>query len=764
MKTSVVLLALATAALAAPALHEETFEDVHHIPAKFLDAFTRERKSTPESGSNPSPGSPVNLPSSQVSEFGVSGRSFNLKKPIIIQKKIGSRYQVYRDSDEEKLDSPVPCRKQVRVNLCDEQSVVKSADMMRNSAVEDLNQPMTTTEDDMKHSIKLAKEAVENLQKSTNWKHGESKSDAELHQDIEQARQALEHIQNNFEDLEAPNTHTTLKDAEIVGDVAFPLEKTEEERLAQWKDAIENIHRNVELVRNIEESFKSAHDGMPHNEETATKDFNIHEHAAKNDLRVTGNVEMKKHEPTMEELQHSKREKLSEHEEMKTDVTQKDMLESASMVSSSKLQNLHHNGHAKDANEKLHHGKDAVDTTTLDNFSQNMDINTLALKVAEEVKEGKTETDLTEKNHGLKESVLKNQRDANKEHHNAHMTFKHDEKPKQFGEHEAKMIEMKSAEQITDKHNKLIKDEDKTEGGHHAMEQMKQAGGFGTVGNKQDNKQFLVEMKTHENMVHKDLIEGKAALQENSPMTSDSLAIDQHKAMMEHPDLKSAEDSKNMQQQFDHSHMRWAQDKRFNNEMELLKSAAETHQDHLHKMHDGHHHTHQHANPHDFNAPNHGHMRQSEHFMTHGKSADMDNPMQPNYFMNMRDSENMGQNGQRFKWRPANTHHHESARTAYGAPIASLPASGAVGLFPNANVGSCGIPLLLSCNPSVVSGSLAKAHPAPYAAPAYRTGTEDDFNFHSKRDVMKTEKLGSTLNKAPNNTIFKTNSVLAAKH
>lgn len=747
MKTSVVLLALATAALAAPALHEETFEDVHHIAAKSLDAFTREMKSTLESGSNPSPGSPVNLPSSQVSELGVSGRTFNLKKPIIIKKKIGSSYQVYRDSDEEKLDSP-PCRKQVRVNLCDEQSLAKSADGATTSTIEDPNLHMT--EDDMKHSIMLAKEAVENLQKdmrkiehkpakSATWKHGDSESDAELHHDIEKARQALEHIQNNFEDLETSNSHTTLKGAEIVEDVSFPMEKTEEERLAQWKDAIESIQRNVELVRNIEESFKSTHDVMPHIEETSTKDINKHEPLAK-DMRVVENVEMKDHASTFDDSEHSKLEKSSEHHELKTDLTEKDMMESASMVSSSKLQNLDHSDKGKDAHEKLHHGEHAVDTMTLDHLSQNMD--TLALK-----EERKTESDLEKieklDKTGLEESLLKNQRDANN------------------GEAAAKMIEMKSAEHITDKHSKLVKNEDETHKGHHAMEQLKEADDFATVGLTQSS----ADMKSHKNVHHhKDLVAEKSAPHE--AMSSDSLAIDQHTVIKGQPEMKSAEDSKNMHHQIDHSQMRWAQDKHFNSEMGLVKSAAETHQamDHMQNIHDEHHHAHhvhQHPNPHHLNAPSHGHPRQQEHFMTHGKSADMDNTMQSNYFMNMRNSDNMGQEGQRFKWRPAHAHHHDSARTAYGAS-ASAPAAGAVGLFPNANVGSCGIPLLLSCNPSVVSGSLAKAHPAPYSAPAYRT--EDDFNFHSKRDVKKTEKFVETLNKTPTNSILKTSSVLVAKH
>lgn len=755
MKTSVVLLALATAALAAPALHEEAFDTDVQIPTKFLDAFTRERKSTLESSSSPVPGTPVNQPSSQISEFGVSGRSFNLKKPIIIKKRVGSSYQVYRDSDEEKLDSPEPCRKQVRVNLCDEQNVAKSTEMMRSSTIEDPN--IQTTEDDMKHSIMLAKEAVENLQKdmrkidhktakSAPWKHVDSESDVELHQDIEVARQALEHIHSNFGIMETPNKHETLKDAEIVEDVALPLAQTEEERLAQWKDAIENIHRNVELARNIEDSFKSTHDNH---------DINKHEHSTKQDMRVTENVE-KKIQSTHEDLEHSKIEKSSAHNEMNPDLTERDMMESASMVTTSKLQNLNHDDKARLTSESLikseHIAKDA-----LENIHDGKHI----VDIAEEVKERKTETehlgktDKLEKTTGLEKSLLEKQRGADKEDHDttADMKFKNDKH-----DTEAKMVEMKPAEN-TDKLSELIKDEDKMQDGQHTMEQLKESAGAVNEHMKLDT-QSLSEMKTHESMVHKDhsFVEGKSGLNENSmmpAMTTDSMAIDQHKPMMGHTfEMKSAEDTKNMHHHMiDNSHMRWAQDKHFNNEMGLMKSAAETHQamDHTQHMHSGHHHAHQHANPHHLDV-SHGHLRQHEQFMAHGKSADMDNAMQPNYYMNMRDSDNMGQE-HRFKWRPS--HRQESARSSYGAPApASQPAAGAVGLFPNANVGSCGIPLLLSCNPSVVSGSLAKAHSPSYSAPAYRS--EDDFNFHSKRHVTKSEKLVSK----PPTKVLTTSSVL----
>ncbi|XP_014370212.2 homeobox protein cut [Papilio machaon] len=63
-------------------------------------------------------------------------------------------------------------------------------------------------------------------------------------------------------------------------------------------------------------------------------------------------------------------------------------------------------------------------------------------------------------------------------------------------------------------------------------------------------------------------------------------------------------------------------------------------------------------------------------------------------------------------------------------PVSS--GSGAVGLFPNANVGGCGIPLLLSCSPNVVSGTLAKGQPT-HTAPSYRS--MDAYRYHKKRET-----------------------------
>lgn len=82
--------------------------------------------------------------------------------------------------------------------------------------------------------------------------------------------------------------------------------------------------------------------------------------------------------------------------------------------------------------------------------------------------------------------------------------------------------------------------------------------------------------------------------------------------------------------------------------------------------------------------------------------------------------------------------HQFEARGAYdaGAGLGGSSAGGSgsiVGVFSNANVGGCAVPVLLSCSPSIVSGSLSKPHSYGYGA--YRTS--EDFQMHNMRRSMK---------------------------
>lgn len=261
MKTLVVISALAAIATAAPALPESRYSRYRSVPYQITPAFRREKKSPTEDQNNVPVQSPADFPRTELNEE-VSGRTFEKKKPIIIKKKAG--YHLYRDSDEEQAqaDSQEKCTKEVKVKLCDAENLqAKSSTLKENSGEVKIHQ----SDKEMEHSIKMAKETVENLQKSANWKHSEFGPDAEIHQDIEVARQALAHIQQNFGNLEAMNMKTaTLNDAEALNDAQSQI--TEDARMAKWKEAINNIQKNAEIARNLEDSFslKNEHERLSH--------------------------------------------------------------------------------------------------------------------------------------------------------------------------------------------------------------------------------------------------------------------------------------------------------------------------------------------------------------------------------------------------------------------------------------------------------------------------------------------------------------------
>lgn len=72
---------------------------------------------------------------------------------------------------------------------------------------------------------------------------------------------------------------------------------------------------------------------------------------------------------------------------------------------------------------------------------------------------------------------------------------------------------------------------------------------------------------------------------------------------------------------------------------------------------------------------------------------------------------------------------HNLARSSYGVDsglphLGGLPSGGGrgsvIGVFPHGQHSNCAIPILLSCSPSVVPGSLSKYHNTGYGAPSYR--------------------------------------------
>lgn len=785
MKTLVVLFALAAVALAAPTLLEqgsEDFKKVINVP----ETFKRERKSPLESSHfEPAPGAPVGLPSiPHISEFGVSGRSFGLKKPIIIKKKpVG--YQVYRDSDEVPADSGETCGSQVKVKFCDSKSKLKS------STIEDTNPQLM--EEDMKHSITIAKEAIDNLQrdlktvegkpgtKASSWSHGNSEADAELHQDIEVAREALEHIHKSFGNFKPISLDaTTLKEAEVVPEVPFTNAKTEELRLAQWKEAMDTIQKNVEIAKNIEDSFRTTPDGVTGllvSDDMMIQD-NKHELNKKLDhnLRTPQDVATKSENCKAEHVH----EKSNENENANNGLIEDDMASSASTISEKNMKETETRQTSTDTkpDQSLKIEK-SLEVTPQE---KNADIDTIALndlsmksvvsdnmKTAEDNKEEEVKKiELAEGVHGIivptngmksvesEDMLVENLKKAAVSTESLEKIETEPEK-----HHEIK----KSAEHFDEQHNKNKKEDHIQTDLHTEQSQPIKAMMFAKSAEEVTNLQqeILAEPKLQKtvmiNGADKHFAEAKNAKNEDLKTQQEILASVneaepmelQHQPMF-HPEMRATEDMKNMHQQLMMDpHTRWAEDKNMHLQRESMTAANGMHSHMV--QHPGHHHhvTHGMKNHH-FEVPSGFQSRFPEHFMTQEKSAD---PEMQAYYMSMRDGSGLAPENHRFRWKPA----HEAPRTAYGppaAPSASPQSGGALGVFPNANIGSCGIPLLLSCNPSVVSGNLAKPTPVPYSAPAYRT--EDDFNFLTKRDVKITHD-----NLRTPKANLKTSTVLVAK-
>ncbi|CAH0721808.1 unnamed protein product, partial [Brenthis ino] len=268
MKTIIVLCSIAAFATAIPTLIKGTLDELESEYNKPSVTIKREKKSPlhdplhEEILNNEKENSHIDTGiKSHIVAPAFEGRSLGFKKPLIIKKKFG--YHLYRDSDEEMTyaDPHEKCRKQVKVKLCDEEPSVSSKNFPKGLTSARLDGHISERE--VEHSIKMAKEAVENLQRDIQKieqssaklretpRNANLATDAEVQEDIEVARKALEHITHNFENFESMEIHAPRTSDMLI------TNPTDEERLAQWKDAIENIHRNFEIARNIEDAFRS---------------------------------------------------------------------------------------------------------------------------------------------------------------------------------------------------------------------------------------------------------------------------------------------------------------------------------------------------------------------------------------------------------------------------------------------------------------------------------------------------------------------------
>ncbi|XP_026332390.1 uncharacterized protein LOC113239545 [Hyposmocoma kahamanoa] len=304
MKTLVVLSALTAIAIAAPALSENRYVGYSPVSYQITPTFRREKKSATETSHNARHLSEVQqLPLMETNHVTkVSGRTFGLKKPIIVKNnKLG--YHLYRNSEEEQaqIDPQEKCTKEVKVKLCDsENSEARSNDLKANSTCKtDLH----NSKSDIMQSIKTAKQAVEKLQHMKHdWKHNTLGSDAEVHKNIEVARLALEHIQQNFGNLETMNMQATN---------AEDLQDAKEERITQWMEAINNIQKNSEIARNLEDGFIASNN----------QDHNMDQRKSNNELDNVHN-----HEITIKSSSHDEQSNMDKLEaKTEHEVTHQDM-------------------------------------------------------------------------------------------------------------------------------------------------------------------------------------------------------------------------------------------------------------------------------------------------------------------------------------------------------------------------------------------------------------------------------------------------------
>ncbi|CAG4988794.1 unnamed protein product [Parnassius apollo] len=288
MKTLVLLFTLLLITLANSATLKDRNEEIEPSETTFSEATIGEKKAPAISNirrNDDAGNSELSTDNSFTNGLSVSlpeERSISLlKKPIIVKKKGG--YKVYRDSDEElaQADPKEKCRKEVKVKLCEDESESNTNQMRQDLQLD----PISSFE--MEHSIKRAKEAVENFQRdlkvmersstiSGPKENSQTDADTEFHKDIEVARQVLEHIHNNFGNLQSMRVHATTINDEDISNIDSP--KT---RKVNWEERIHNIQKNIDAGKNIEDRFVVERNN--NNDAEIQEDIDLHKIVEKND-------------------------------------------------------------------------------------------------------------------------------------------------------------------------------------------------------------------------------------------------------------------------------------------------------------------------------------------------------------------------------------------------------------------------------------------------------------------------------------------------
>lgn len=862
MNTLVVLSALAAIAIAAPTSPENYYNGYRPLSYQITPTFRREKKSPIEAHNDAAPVLEVsqNLPHSELSQaHEVSARTFGLKKkPIIVKNKLG--YHLYRDSDEEQAqaDSQEKCTKEVKVKLCDEENVqAKSSKLNTNLAASEANVQQA---EDMKHNIKMAKETVENLQKMSHWKQSEFGSDAELHKDIEVARQALAHIQQNLGNIESMNMRTTiLNDAEALQEAQLQIAK--DERMAQWKEAIANIQKNTEIAKNLEHSFSSANEHLSQIEKT-----DMTKQELSSDLKNVNEDKMLKKKN--EKLDFNPKEANMEHEQLHEVMKAAPEIKEATTMTENEQKTIPRNDMPVKAFEELSQDKDKSDLlgqnihTEMHKEAKSSDLDSSlkrpvaavlgneveakesSVKSAEPIKMNvetnklkeldNAEEVLISANDKLTSTMKSAEVNHNPKQHNVH-EFVTEDKSKALEDNlknsksvsiqsDDKNIIAKASEHViadNEKKAKLMSD---------SLTHEKTANLLSSISGKSSEHHDM-------NNLHKQFNENKIHFQNTAAKSVDQTAhmseqvisrvlapVEQHHSetdltakMAVHHDAEHQHQLHNFHPQgkawqagqvasmknagieqntvnFD-SHLQ-AKNWQAGPMASMKSSAVEQSISDLHNPEMQrtisnfspmpHHFPTQHQTHfsdqtyhHQVHHPSQlGHLHTSHHGFPFKaaeslkeKAAEMDNSVQSTLQVNTNEQSGKTALEHNTNWKQQQVGAARGAYGAYGLGGAGVGAigasigaatglaggssggSGAIGVFPHANTGGCAIPLLLSCSPSVVSGSLAKTH-SGYGAPAYRAG--ENFNFHTKRDTKKSNEItAAKVQRSPTKVIQK---------
>ncbi|CAG9783881.1 unnamed protein product [Diatraea saccharalis] len=759
MKTLVVIFSLASLALAAPATQHE---GTKMMASKKPEFIKREKKSPQDDESLFSQTSALeSLPDVFDSENEApvpSARShFGFKVPILVKKKTG--YHYYRDSDEERAaaDPQENCGSHMRFKLCNSHNIDKSSNMRAALNEQFVGNP----NNDVESSLQVAKEAIQTLEQNMqkleqngNWKHGQSDLDTSMHQNIEAVRQALQNVQGRVGKLESMSLRaTTIKDKNAFNDMNKG--NTEEERLAQWKEAMENIQKNVELASNIEDSFKSANNWRMSEVVDTTKLMRSHDAGQKNHDKIArGGATINKR------ADDDKNFKFDHHKTLEKRTSEKHNLEMTAAASEQIKNPVEHISTAKI-------GKSADMSLNVQSHGLHVNHNSNP-----ELKNDKN----TEK-HSLSAPI-------DKHHNHDHVEHMKDPSLRSLENKLLNLHAQNMQNRNTDEHEAAKKVWEGTSGHHmqgkNNLEETKHGDTVLKIG---EHKNIAMEIKNtpdHHTLdkqteivpvkTDKKHIETKEALlkgtkKEAIDMHNEATQNEKHEIQMKHSEFDLSMHKKSPHMSGHYMHMPGHEFEMHGGKHFEGHDLKNMHGSGMYKPGYG-----MHMKEHGMHMPGHQmhigfdiqHSKGMKHGM-HGKSSDLDSPMQEGNQQSMSDVAEKSAMDSMSQWK-----HHDLARSSYGPPaysagglnlagasgldLVGAGGSGALGIFPNAKVGGCAIPLLLGCSPTVVPGSLAKSH-SGYAAPAYRDS--DDLKFKKKRDVIKTSK---------NTTKSKMNHVMVKKN